>query len=731
MNFDFQQMKPVIQREFDEILDQYPIDLTEITNQIPVGGDTYVRKLTIIENAAEKCPVYIFPHYPFAFELASGEKRDVCYVGVGNECLRKSGVDFSPLQDFQILLDEYHLGSFNTYTDFLHRTCDHDKLLAKGFRGVYEECEALNEKEADAEKRRYRELVMHCCKAVEKIGLRLQKRAAEMLKNTGDADAEYNLSRMIHAVNTPWEAPKTYYDALHCILLTCLVISVLDGEEMQCYGQLDRLLFPFYERDLREGKINREEAYFLLQCFLHKTDLHCHFNDERKIYDNGVSVMIGGCDPQGKPVYNEITKMMLQAYAENKLINPKLNARAGKSSPWEYVQGLAALIMTGNNNLVVENDDYIIPMFQQMGLSFEDASTYVGNGCQEVICRNQLHSRAFVYLNMPQVMLDTIRYEKENLPEKLQTIYRDGCFRKGSYAELQSSFLTNLRAYIQAIADAFRPFEKLHPQINPEPMLSAFTADCIRDGRDLSQGGSRYNHKTLSLVGFGTLCDSMLSLKRAYEAGTEKELFAAVLENFEGQENLRRELLASEDRFGHSETADAFARAFAHELAQVSQGITNACGIEWRTSLFTYYRFQYFGQITGATPDGRSAGEGFSRQMNMAKMPDLTTAALSMTALTEAEFHDVGMFDFALPCTVAESEKAVQALADFIRTCIALKLPVLQPNVADIKTMQEERDRKGTHPDLVVRVCGYSALFGQLPEEMQDEIISRAINAGK
>jgi len=729
MNFDFRQMKPVIQQEMDEILDQYPVDLHHITDKIPLGGDAWERKRILVESAAEECPVHIFPHYPFAFELAAGEKRDVCYIGVGNECYRKSGMDFSPLHDFRHLLDESHLGAFNDYTDFLHGTCDHDKLLEKGFRGVYEDCMALNETETDEEKRRYRELVMRCCKAAEKIGLRLQKKAKEMLESARDEDEKYNLSRMVHSVNTPWEAPKTYYDALHCILLTSQIISVLDGVEMLAYGQLDRLIFPFYQRDLEAGIITWEEAYFLLQCFLHKTDLHCHFNEERQKYDNGVSVMIGGCDAEGRPVYNEITKMMLRAYAENKLINPKLNARAAANSPREYLQGLAALAMTGNNNLVVENDDYIIPMFQRMGLSFEDASTYVGNGCQEVICRNQLHSRAFVYLNMIQVLLDTMQYDERNLPKKLQKIYANGSFAKASYEEMQSSFLQNLRAYIQCIADAFKPFEKLHPHINPAPMLSAFTADCIRDGLDFSRGGARYNHKTLALVGFGTLCDSLLSLKRAYEAGNEKALFAATLSNFEGQEEMRRALLASDDCFGHSESADAFAKALANDLAQVSRGIVNAQGIEWRTSLFTYYKFKNFGQVTGATPDGRGKGESFSRQMNMAKIPDLTTAALSMAVLTKADFHDVGMFDFALPCTVSNSEKAVQALADFIRTCMALKLPVLQPNVADVKTMQEERDKKGTHPDLVVRVCGYSALFGQLPEYMQDEIIARAKGA--
>ena len=193
---------------------------------------------------------------------------------------------------------------------------------------------------------------------------------------------------------------------------------------------------------------------------------------------------------------------------------------------------------------------------------------------------------------------------------------------------------------------------------------------------------------------------------------------------------MRRTLLGSHDRFGHSQEADVFAGELANRLSELSRGIFTATGVEWGTSLFTYYQFKRFGAQTGATPDGRLAGESFSRQMNMAVLPDLTSAALSMSVLTKADFHDVGMFDFALPFTITGGSKARQALTDYIRTCLKLKLPVLQPNVADVHTMQEERDHKGTHPDLVVRVCGYSAPFGQLERDMQDEIISRAKNAG-
>jgi autonomous glycyl radical cofactor GrcA len=100
------------------------------------------------------------------------------------------------------------------------------------------------------------------------------------------------------------------------------------------------------------------------------------------------------------------------------------------------------------------------------------------------------------------------------------------------------------------------------------------------------------------------------------------------------------------------------------------------------------------------------------------------TPHTSQTVLADAEFDDVGMLDLSLPY-VKGGGQLREVLADYIRTVLSLRIPVLQTNMTDKKLLLEERERKGTHPELVVRVCGYSALFSELPPEMQDEIIAR------
>ena len=108
----------------------------------------------------------------------------------------------------------------------------------------------------------------------------------------------------------------------------------------------------------------------------------------------------------------------------------------------------------------------------------------------------------------------------------------------------------------------------------------------------------------------------------------------------------------------------------------------------------------------------------------MAAPPVLTAAAQSMAALTEADFNDVGMFDFTIPAT-AVSPELTEAMTDTIGVCLDLKLPVLQSNFVSRDTLLDAMTHPEAHGDLVVRVCGYSAYFTELSPQYQQEILSR------
>ena len=145
MMVDFKQRKSMVQAEFDQVMGAYPSDLSGIIEKIPYGGDAYERKAILMRTMAKECPIHIFPHYPFAFEMDYGQPRDHAFFSIGQTCCNKSGVDFTPLENLRELYSvRNNLGGFNNYTDIQHRTINHKRLLEKGYSGVYEECLELN-----------------------------------------------------------------------------------------------------------------------------------------------------------------------------------------------------------------------------------------------------------------------------------------------------------------------------------------------------------------------------------------------------------------------------------------------------------------------------------------------------------------------------------------------------------------------------------------------------------
>jgi formate C-acetyltransferase len=71
------------------------------------------------------------------------------------------------------------------------------------------------------------------------------------------------------------------------------------------------------------------------------------------------------------------------------------------------------------------------------------------------------------------------------------------------------------------------------------------------------------------------------------------------------------------------------------------------------------------------------------------------------------------------------SSEGVRRLCDLTTTFMELGGQELQINVVDAVTLRAAQEDPAAYPDLIVRVAGYSAYFGELEREVQDEIISR------
>ncbi len=254
---------------------------------------------------------------------------------------------------------------------------DYLKLLSCGTkekkRQISERLEAFRAEnrpqEAAVEKAMYDTLCI-----MEEFTGRYQKEA----ERAGNKTAAEVLKRI------PREKPRSFLEALQFLRIIhyCLWCSF---QYHNTLGRFDRYMYPFYEKDIREKKLTKEEALELLEefflCFNKDSDLYTGMQQG----DNGQSMVLGGLNPDGTESYNELSDLCMQASLELKLIDPKINLRVHQNTPLSlYVRG-TELTKEGLGFPQYSNDDVVIEALKNWGYEEKDAYDYAVAACWEFI----------------------------------------------------------------------------------------------------------------------------------------------------------------------------------------------------------------------------------------------------------------------------------------------------------------------------------------------------------
>jgi formate C-acetyltransferase len=425
--------------------------------------------------------------------------------------------------------------------------------------------------------------------------------------------------------------------------------------------------------------------------------------------------------------------MFLEAHRDLDLIDPKVNARISAAHPEAYFELLADCIVAPDNALSVFNDDVVISANVKMGKAVEDCRLYVGGGCQENVLEEcEINSRATIYLNLSNVFLMGFFPEDWNWFFERAGATAARYEQCESWDELYQAFLWNLKVVVEAHIDERNRTESEGPRYNPCPLHSSMLDDCLSKRTDMMAGGCRYSYGSVSLVGIGTLIDSLFALKRTVfdeRMISLAELGRVLAADFQDAAAFREFVANRIAKFGHP---DAEIRAFSarvfKDLACTVSGKPNTRGGHYEASLFSFRSFAKLGVKTPATPDGRRAGEYLSPGMSPSVLALGQHASVGqiLSALEPTDMGDypvVAVLDLKLPAVRGRLPSS--ALVAVLRRFISSGGSVLQTNCVDQETLKEARACPELHPDLVVRVSGYSARFTALDPAIQDEIIER------
>jgi formate C-acetyltransferase len=265
----------------------------------------------------------------------------------------------------------------------------------------------------------------------------------------------------------------------------------------------------------------------------------------------------------------------------------------------------------------------------------------------------------------------------------------------------------------------------------PCPLLSLLVDDCISNGKDYHDGGARYNTTYIQGVGLGTMTDALTSLSyHVYDHQTLSmgEFIDNLNANFEGNEQLRQQLLNRTPKYGNDDDlADKVMQRIFEIYFHAVDGRRNTKGGEYHINLLPTTVHIYFGSVTGATPDGRMAGAPLSEGVSPVQGADHKGPTAVIRSVAKMDHVRTGgtLLNQKFTPQVLNSENGLDKLVQLIRTYFRLDGHHIQFNVVDAATLRLAQQHPEQYRSLIVRVAGYSDYFCDLSKTLQDEIIAR------
>lgn len=496
------------------------------------------------------------------------------------------------------------------------------------------------------------------------------------------------------------------------------------GHGLNGLGRLDKILEDCYFDDLNSGFITQEDAYDLIKSFLKTLHTYYWYKSAALMGDTGQVIILGGKydDEYGEYYfYNDLTYMFIRAIKELQLPDPKVLLRVSSETPRDLIELSLETINTGIGSPLFSNDEVVIDKMIEFGYDKEDANNYVVSACWEP---------SAVGKGFEQNNINFISYLKP-LNEFFDNETEQFLENVNSFGELFNSY----KYYLKKDADELIAFLD-NIEWNNDPMLSLFIDDCNEKNRDISQGGAKYNHYGITTVGLANTVNSLYAIKKLVFEDKKyslNELNKIRKNNFKKHkyQDVYNELKSIKPRFGmDDEEILDISNEIIQFLEDCFKDYTNKFGgkIKFGLSAPSYISV---GAEINASFDGRKAGEPLSTHISLDTNKDFTEVLRFASKLDYggAKFNG-NIVDLMLSPDFIKNHS--DKFIDFIYSSIQLGFFQMQMNVVDSKTLIEAKENPETHPNLIVRVWGFSAYFNDLPEEYQDLLISRALkNEGK
>ncbi len=621
-----------------------------------------------------------------------------------------------------------------------HFTIDHDRVLSAGLGGIIGEARerlaGCSNSPADSGKKMFYEAVIRSCSAVISFARRYSILAREMAHQEKDKRRAAELMKIARVCTRVPEHPaESFHEAVQSVYFIHLTSQIESGGNSISLGRIDQILYPYYRRDKEAGRLTPAEARELLALLYIKTNEIWNLLEEAftpggegtqgKTTQNTI---VGGVNTEGNDATNELSYIGLDAFSDVRTVQPNFGVRLSPKSPEDFLMKAVDYARDGVL-LHFFNDEAIVKTLLHSGHTLEDARNYGIVGCLEPNAQGKTFGSTFA------VQFNGLKCVEFALSNGIDQIfgYQSG-LQTGdpaqftSFENLWDAYDRQLSHFAGQIARGMCILDEAIADNVPSPFASAVIAGCLEKGLDLTRGGAVYNSTGVQLMGFANVVDSLYAVKKAVfedKVLTMSELTAMLTDDWYDSEKWRQYMLNRVPKYGNDcDDVDALAKKVAEHYCDVIGAHHNFRGGFLWPGIFSVGFHISFGAFTGATPEGRSAGDVLGNGIT----PTTGNAVSGPTAVMNSavKLPLERLYNGANLNMRFQGKKMKSAhLAHLIRAYMDSGGMQVQFNMVDTETLKNAKKEPEKYRDLFVRVSGYSAEFIDLSEIAQDEIISR------
>ena len=605
-----------------------------------------------------------------------------------------------------------------------HIIIDYPRLLNSGLDNLVAELVQLNEQAPD---NAFYQAALILLKAAQRHILRYAVLAEKMAQSCQDDTRKQELVRIAHVSrHISGNKPQDFYQACQLFWYMNIILQYESNASSLSLGRFDQYMLPFYQHSLSHGESPAFLKELLESLWVKCNDIVLLRSASSARYfagfPTGYTILLGGLTETGRSAVNVLSFLCLDAYQNVCLPQPNLGVRVNELIDRPFLLKTAETIRMGTGIPQIFNDEVVVPAFLNRGVSLEDARDYAVVGCVELSIPGKtygLHDIAM--FNLLKVMELTLHENKGNAAM--------------TYPELVEQIRQKISHYVRLMAQGSNICDIGHRDWAPVPLLSSFIEGCLNSGKDITEGGARYNFSGVQGIGIANLSDSLHALKGMVfdqQRLTFDELLASLKENFASEEGraIRARLINRFEKYGNDvDEVDLISADLLRYYCKEVEQYRNPRGGQFTPGSYTVSAHVPLGAVVGATPDGRFAGEqladgGLSPMLGQDHQGP-TAVLKSVSKLDNTLLSNGTLLNVKFTPSTLEGQQGLNKLADFLGAFTRLKLQHIQFNVVNAEQLREAQKRPQDFAGLVVRVAGYSAFFVELSREIQDDIIGR------